>query len=105
MHVISTFTALVLLYMYVFYVHVVSRAIHHTGTDCLRLLLKPDMTYFKDHRGRTVIHLAAKEGAMAACELIVRMRPDAIFDTDKQVLCEWAGQGEEPLINNSMHEA
>lgn len=43
------------------------------------------MTYFKDHRGRTVIHLAAKEGAMAAAELIVKMRPDAIFDADKLV--------------------
>lgn len=43
------------------------------------------MTYFKDHRGRTVIHLAAKDGAMAACELIIKMRRDAIFDTDKQV--------------------
>ena len=61
------------------------RAIHRTGTECLRLLLKPDMTYFKDHRGRTVIHLAAKDGAMAACELIIKMRRDAIFDTDKQV--------------------
>ena len=61
------------------------RAVHRTGTECLRLLLKPDMTYFKDHRGRTVIHLAAKDGAMAACELIIKMRSDAIFDTDKQV--------------------
>ena len=61
------------------------RAIHRSGTECLRLLLKPDMTYFKDHRGRTVIHLAAKEGAMAASEIIIKMRPDAIFDTDKLV--------------------
>jgi ankyrin repeat protein len=43
------------------------------------------MTYFKDHRGRTVIHQAAKEGAMAAAEIILKMRPDAIFDTDKLV--------------------
>ncbi len=61
------------------------RAIHRSGTECLRLLLKPDMTYFKDHRGRTVIHQAAKEGAMAAAEIILKMRPDAIFDTDKLV--------------------
>ena len=30
---------------------------------------------------------------MAASELIVKMRPDAIFDTDKQVLCAWGGGG------------
>ena len=43
------------------------------------------MTYFKDQRGRTVMHHAAEKGSMAACELILRMRRDAIYDTDKMV--------------------
>lgn len=59
---------------------------HKEGTQCLQLLLKPDMTYFKDHRGRTVMHHASETGSMEACELILKMRPDAIYDTDKMVI-------------------
>lgn len=43
------------------------------------------MTYFKDHRGKTVILFAAEKGAMTTCELILKMRADAIYDTDKMV--------------------
>ena len=58
---------------------------HREGTQSLQLLLKPDMTYFKDHRGRTVLQHAAEKGSMTACELILRMRTDAVYDTDKMV--------------------
>ena len=73
------------------------RAVHRDGTQSLRLLLKPDMTYFKDHRGRTVLHHAAEKGSMGACELILRMRADAVYDTDKMV------RGECLLCNRSGH--
>lgn len=43
------------------------------------------MTYFKNHKGKTVVLFAAEKGAMMACELILKMRPDTIFDTDKMV--------------------
>ncbi len=49
------------------------------------MVLKPDMTFFKDHKGRTVMHHAAETGSMAACELVLKMRPDAVYDTDKLV--------------------
>ena len=52
---------------------------------CLELLLKADHTYFKDHRGRTVLHLSAESGALAACELILHLRGDAIHDLDRMV--------------------
>ena len=43
------------------------------------------MTYFKDHRGKTVMHMAAEKGSMSGCEVILKLRPDAIHDTDKMV--------------------
>lgn len=43
------------------------------------------MTYFKDHVGRTVMHAAASEGSTPAVEFIMRLRHDAIYDTDKKV--------------------
>ena len=64
------------------------RAIHRESTRCLQLLLQPDRTYFKDHKGRTVFHLTVEKGAIEACELILKMRVDAIFDTDKTVSLE-----------------
>ena len=79
------------------------RAVHMEGTQSLQLLLKPDMTYFKDHRGRTVLQHAAEKGSMAACELILRMRADAVYDTDKMVGqwdSEWLRGTLEQLLNN-----
>ena len=61
------------------------RAIHQEGVRCLELLLKADHTYFKDHRGRTVLHLSAEAGSLAACELILHLRGDAIHDLDRMV--------------------
>ena len=66
--------------------HHTHRGVHREGVQCLQLLLKPDMTYFKDHKGRTVILFASEQGAMTACEVILKMRGDAIYDTDKMVL-------------------
>ena len=66
-------------------VQIPPRAIHKDSTLCLQLLLKPDMTYFKDSRGRTVMHMAAELGAMAACDVILKLRLDALHDTDKKV--------------------
>lgn len=31
------------------------------------------------------MHMAAETGSMAACEVILKLRPDAIHDTDKKV--------------------
>eukprot|EP00731_Ephydatia_muelleri_P019137 Em0011g1177a len=59
-------------------------AIHKHSVQCVQLLLKPDMTYFKDHQGLTVMHRAALEGSMVACEHILTMRGDAFHDTDKK---------------------
>ena len=61
------------------------RAIHREGSRSLQLLLKPDMTYFKDHLGKTLMHVAAEKGSMAACEVVLKLRPDAIHDRDKKV--------------------
>ena len=63
----------------------ISRAIHREGSRSLQLLLKPDMTYFKDHLGKTLMHVAAEKGSMAACEVVLKLRPDAIHDRDKKV--------------------
>lgn len=59
-------------------------AINKNSIQCLQLLLKPDMTYFKDHNGLTVMHKAALEGSVLACEHILSMRGDALHDTDKK---------------------
>lgn len=48
------------------------------------------MTYFKDHNGLTVMHRAAMEGSMLACEHILTIRGDAFHDTDKKVRHMWA---------------
>lgn len=61
------------------------RAVHKDGTKCLELLLKADHTYFKDHRGRTVLHHAAEVGSMVACELVLGLRADAVQDLDRMV--------------------
>ena len=61
------------------------RAVHQVGIKCLDLLLKTDHTYFKDHRGRTVFHCAAEVGSVAACELVLTMRADAVHDLDRMV--------------------
>ena len=61
------------------------RAIHQDGVRCLELLLKADHTYFKDHRGRTVLHLSAEAGCLSACQLILRLRADAVHDLDRMV--------------------
>ena len=62
------------------------RAVHQEGAKCLELLLKSDHTYFKDHKGRTVLHLSAEVGCMAACELVLLgLRSDAVHDLDRMV--------------------
>ena len=61
------------------------RAVHQDGVKCLEMLLKADHTYFKDHRGRTVLHLSAEAGSLTACELIIRLRADAVHDLDRMV--------------------
>ena len=49
------------------------------------MLLQADHTYFKDHRGRTVLHLSAETGSLTACDLIIRLRADAVHDLDRMV--------------------
>ena len=63
----------------------IHRAVHKDGIRCLELLLKADHTYFKDHRGRTVLHHAAEVGSMMACELVLGLRGDAVHDLDRMV--------------------
>ena len=36
-------------------------------------------------QGCTILHRAAEYGAIKACNLIVQLRPDAIYDCDKKV--------------------
>ena len=62
-----------------------SRAVHREGTKCLQLLLTPDRTYFKDHKGRTVLHHVAEAGSIAAGELVLGLRADAVHDLDRMV--------------------
>ena len=61
------------------------RAVHRDGIRCLERLLKADQTYFKDHKGRTVLHHAAEVGSIAACELVLGLRADAVHDLDRMV--------------------
>lgn len=61
------------------------RAVHKEGIKCLELLLKTDHTYFKDHKGRTILHHAAEVGSMVACELVLSKRADAVHDLDRMV--------------------
>ena len=67
-------------------------AVHQESIDALRLLLHstriPDSnhnpgTFYKDSKGRTVIHTAAERDAVLALELILKERPDALEDVDK----------------------
>ena len=55
----------------------------HEEVSCLRQVLSLPSTFFKDHLGRTVCHIAAEGNAVAALRTIARMRPDAILDGDK----------------------
>jgi ankyrin repeat protein len=54
--------------------------------ECLQLLLKQDMTYFKNRNGCTVLHIAAREGFIRGIQYILTLRPDSIHDTDKMVI-------------------
>lgn len=58
-------------------------AVHQEGVKCLELLLKADHTYFKDHKGRTVLHVAAEVGCTGGCELVLQLRADAVHDLDR----------------------
>jgi ankyrin repeat protein len=58
-------------------------AVHQDGVKCLEMLLQADHTYFKDHRGRTVLHLSAETGSLTACDLIIQLRADAVHDLDR----------------------
>ena len=40
---------------------------------------------FKDHKGRTVLHHAAEVGSIAACQLVLGLRADAVHDLDRMV--------------------
>lgn len=61
------------------------RSVHEKETCCLELLLQPDMTYFKDHLGKTVMHKAASVGSRLAVDIIASLRHDTIHDIDKKV--------------------
>ena len=65
--------------------YIISRSVHRGDCKCLQLLLTPVQTYFKDQKGRTVMHLAAEIGSTTACDLILDMRVDAINDLDRMV--------------------
>ncbi|EGD76633.1 hypothetical protein PTSG_07746 [Salpingoeca rosetta] len=55
----------------------------HERIGCLKLVLTFASTFFKDHLGRTVAHIAAELNATAALRFIVRTRADAVHDVDK----------------------
>uniref|UniRef100_A0A1X7TSI0 Uncharacterized protein n=1 Tax=Amphimedon queenslandica TaxID=400682 RepID=A0A1X7TSI0_AMPQE len=56
-------------------------AAKRSDINMLKLILKPDMTYFKD--GCTVMHVSAHEGFQAGIEYIMSLRPESVHDTDK----------------------
>eukprot|EP00050_Salpingoeca_kvevrii_P009466 m.3156 g.3156 ORF g.3156 m.3156 type:complete len:1233 (+) comp2270_c0_seq1:75-3773(+) len=58
-------------------------AVHVENTDCLELLMDYNATFYKDVKGRTVLHTAAERGALNAARLILKLRPDSIEDMDK----------------------
>eukprot|EP00117_Sycon_ciliatum_P021112 scpid31410/ scgid3224/ Ankyrin repeat domain-containing protein 55 len=58
-------------------------AVHKTNITCLKLLLEHDMTYFKDHKGLTVLHIAAEKGSVKAARFIISIREDSVHDLDK----------------------
>ena len=41
--------------------------------------------YYIHTQGRTVMHTAAEKGSCKACEVILNLRLDAVYDTDKKV--------------------
>eukprot|EP00055_Hartaetosiga_balthica_P007824 m.27578 g.27578 ORF g.27578 m.27578 type:complete len:1085 (+) comp5957_c0_seq1:54-3308(+) len=56
----------------------------HEETDCLKLVLSKDSTYFRDLLGRTVAHIASEHNNTKAMRYILKLRPDACDDVDKQ---------------------
>uniref|UniRef100_A0A1X7SS43 Uncharacterized protein n=2 Tax=Amphimedon queenslandica TaxID=400682 RepID=A0A1X7SS43_AMPQE len=58
-------------------------AAKRSDINMLKLILKPDMTYFKDVKGCTVMHVSAHEGFQAGIEYIMSLRPESVHDTDK----------------------
>ena len=67
-------------------------AVHQESIDALRLVLESSRledsdfnpgTFYKDSKGRTVIHTAAERDAVLALELVIKERPDSLEDVDK----------------------
>jgi ankyrin repeat protein len=58
-------------------------AVHKSNARSLKLLLKHDRTFYKDKKGRTVLHIAADMGSIPCCQLILKIRPDSVHDSDK----------------------
>ena len=59
-------------------------AVHRENARCLRRLLKLESTFFRDHRGKTVLHQAAETGSVPAMKAVLALRRDAVSDADKQ---------------------
>ena len=59
-------------------------AVHKENARCLRRLLRLDSTFFRDHKGKTVLHQAAEAGSVPAMKTVLALRRDAVSDTDKQ---------------------
>ncbi|KAI6660523.1 Ankyrin repeat domain-containing protein 55-like [Oopsacas minuta] len=58
-------------------------AVHTDNAKCLRRLLKLESTFFKDHKGKTVLHEAAEMGSIPAMKAVLSLRRDAVCDVDK----------------------
>lgn len=55
-------------------------AVHRDSVAAFKLLLDYPSTFFRDRKGRTVLHTAAERGSLLAIEHILKTRPDAIDD-------------------------
>ncbi|XP_062510014.1 uncharacterized protein LOC134186110 isoform X2 [Corticium candelabrum] len=58
-------------------------AVHKKDAKSLKLVLKHNGTFYKDMKGRTVLHIAADMGSMPCCQLILSTRRDSVNDADK----------------------
>ena len=59
-------------------------AVHRENAKCLRRLLRLESTFFRDHKGKTVLHQAAETGSVIAMKAVLALRRDAVSDSDKQ---------------------
>eukprot|EP00730_Choanoeca_flexa_P002516 TRINITY_DN11078_c0_g1_i1.p1 TRINITY_DN11078_c0_g1~~TRINITY_DN11078_c0_g1_i1.p1 ORF type:complete len:1134 (+),score=123.20 TRINITY_DN11078_c0_g1_i1:36-3404(+) len=58
-------------------------AVHADSVTCLKMIITHDATFFRDAIGKTLSHTAAELNASAALRLLHRLRPDTVFDLDK----------------------